>query len=79
MPTHVTGSGRIRFIDPLDHHPSRLLAHVAGELPMGPLAARLVADVAKAHPGLDITYLSHRVVRDALDLAEGDDLARRLV
>ena len=52
MPTVTTGSRRIRLIDPLDHHADtrRLLALVAGKLPVRPLAALLVADRAQADP-----------------------------
>ena len=52
VPTVTTGSRRIRLVDPLDHHADtrRLLALVAGKLPVRPLAALLVADRAQADP-----------------------------
>ena len=88
MPTHTTGSGGRRLIDPLDHHPQprRLLAHVAGELPVWPLAARLVGLLvarlvgllAQAHPGLELTHVPHRDPRDPVGVTAAYHCARRL-
>ena len=52
MPTHTACSRRIRLVDPLDRDANtrRLLAHVAGELPMGPLADLLIRLLAQADP-----------------------------
>ena len=57
-----TGSRRICFINPLDHYPHsrRFLAQVASKLPMRPLADLLVYLLSKAHPGLDVAYISYR-------------------
>ena len=68
MPTHTTGSGGRRLIDPLDHHPQprRRLGERAGELPVWPLAALLVGLLAQADPGLEVAHLPHRDPRDAL-------------
>src|SRR5262245_52287081 len=76
VPTHTTRSGGIRFVDPLhaDPQPRRLLVEVADDLPMRPLADLLVGDPAQAQTGLDVAHIPHRNVRDALDLAECDDL-----
>jgi hypothetical protein len=54
VPTLTTRSGGICFVDPLHADPQsrRLLAEVAGELPMRPLADLLVRLLAQADPRL---------------------------
>ena len=81
MPTHTTRSRRICLINPLnaDAQSRRLLAEIAGELPMRPLADLLIGPFAQADPRLDVTHIPHGDLTDTLLRAEIHDLARRLM
>src|SRR5262245_48762111 len=80
-PTVATGSGRLALVDPVDTDapPRRLLPHIAGELPMRPPAALLVAHFPQTHSCLEVAHIPHRDLADPLSLAEVHHLARGLM
>jgi hypothetical protein len=77
----ATGSGGITLVNPRHRHahPRGFLGHLAGELPVRPLADLLVGLPAQTDARLDVTYISDGNPGDSLRLTVVHHLARRLM